>query len=60
MITIIRDYETKAINDLIDEWEHKNLCLSKDGREQLFDKLFLCLKEYGILPKVDGIKVNEV
>ena len=58
MITIIRDYEKEAINDLIHKWESKNLCLSKEGKEQLFEQLFLCLKQYGKLPTVEGISVN--
>ena len=58
MITIIRDYEQKAIDTLISEYEKLNEVLEIEHKTNLFDKLFYCLRENNMLPKVEGIKIS--
>jgi len=59
MITVIRDYEKEAIDNLIKNWCETNFSLDEEHKILLFEKIFLCLKQYGILPKVEEIKLSK-
>ncbi len=55
---IIYDYETEAINKLIEEYESINGKLTSEIKEKLFEELFICGRTNSKLPKVEGIKVK--
>ena len=59
MITIIRDYEKEAIDNLITNWEKNNFKLCSAKREYLFGELFEFYCQNGVLPKWEHIKITE-